>query len=86
MNVDARSSIGAERKIWVEFDGIAGCTTGDGDRGRFRDMLLFECFHHVWAKHPSMLQGGLSAHKSHFTLRQEAMEIKKPQMHRVSPF
>jgi hypothetical protein len=47
MNVDARSSIGAERKIWVDVDGTAGCTAGDGDRVRFRDILSFECSDHA---------------------------------------
>jgi hypothetical protein len=40
MNVDARSSIGAERKIWVDVDGAVGCTAGGGDRERFRDMAI----------------------------------------------
>ena len=42
MNVDARSSIGAERKIWVDVDRAAGRTAGDGDRVRFRDMLSID--------------------------------------------
>jgi hypothetical protein len=47
MNVDARSSIGAERKMWVDVDGTEGCVAGDGDRVRFRDMLSCECFDHA---------------------------------------
>lgn len=85
MNVDARSSISAERKILVDVDGAVGCAAGDGDRGRFRDILLFECFHHAWTKHPSMFHGGLSVQTSHFTLRQEGMEIKQSQIQYVSP-
>ena len=80
MNVEARSSIRAERKIWVDVDGTAGCTAGDGDRARFRDMLSSDCFHQAWAKHPSMVQGRSSAHWSHFTLRQESMTVKRSQI------
>jgi hypothetical protein len=50
MNVDARSSISAERKIWVDVDGTAGCTDGDDDRARFRDMISPDCFHQAWGK------------------------------------